>query len=185
MSGRVLTRAAAVVCLAGLVTGCGGSSSKSSAKSGTAAKSSSTPGTTSKSAAPEATGVKADSKFCKLVVEELKTFGDAVNKASSSPADLAALVPKLREANRQLLDAAPGELKGDVAIVAKATDGLLNAYQQAGGDISKVPPEATQAFGTPEVKAASEHELAYIKDKCGIDTSGGGGDSQPSAEPTG
>jgi len=124
------------------------------------------------------TGCSGGGPYCDAVdrgQEPLKTFGTRTSAAFASYADVTSAVAK----------AAPADVKEEWQAVAKATRGVVSAYEKAGVRIQDMKDEekvnALAQADLDRIQAASEafndtasqrKELAqHVHDECGIDLS--------------
>lgn len=115
--------------------------------------------------------------FCSQAQGFEDTFGGEDFAASTDPNELRDDYAKAQDALSQLEDSAPDEIKGDVQIVSDAMSQLIEVFESADYDFTKLAndPEALaklESFGSQEVQDASTRVEAYLNDVCGLDTSG-------------
>ena len=115
--------------------------------------------------------------FCDLVkaqsaelASDDKGFSFLDDATSTDPAVRKRALDKLKASNAELLKAAPGGIRSDMAIQVQAQEAMIDA--QIRGDQAA----ASAAAMAPEFQAATARVGTYLKDQCGIDytTSGGG-----------
>ncbi len=133
--------------------------------------------------------------FCGLAdeVQSLDELGEGVD-----PTDFGALENQLDEFNSVLddaVDAAPGEIRDDVELVARTVNEMFEAMRGPLQELTENPEAAAQnpeifqqlqeAAPSPEeeeeLEAASQRIEEFVEEECGIDTDSGddsdGGDS--------
>ena len=145
----------AVVVLVGFA-GCGGDDSDDNASPTTAAGAPA-PGPSN----PDA------SEFCDLIA----TYSDrlaVLGQPSATPERIRAVAEDGATAIQQAVAAAPADIKGDVTVVAGAAEDYLAALQNAGYDLSKLPPDAAGVFSAPDVSASASNLQVYAQNTCGL-----------------
>ena len=147
--------AAAAVAAAVLLTGCNNDGEESSSPT----TGGSQPASTSSSA--RITG----GPFC----ERILTFNDRSSRVDPSMVEPQQLRQAFEEAAQAIEDAeqaAPPEIKADVAVLAGQFHDLVIILDQAGFDFTRFPPASFQRLQTPEVQSASQRVNAYVGQNC-------------------
>lgn len=112
----------------------------------------------------------AGAELCAAMEAHLQAASDlydaAVNPVATG-ADVAAAAERSRRATADLVAAAPGDLAADVAVVARVTGDLADAYEADGVGPDGVPPEVADAVRSPEYQAASGRVAAEVTERCG------------------
>lgn len=88
--------------------------------------------------------------------------------SAATPDQLRANLDVARTAINQALVRAPGEIKPDVAVLARAFSDLFDAFQAANFDAGAVSPTALAKLETPEFQAATVRFEAYLHTVCGV-----------------
>ena len=128
------------------------------------------------SASPTPSTVKASGggDFCKLVAASYNNGIAQGPQTDTSPAAMKKRYQDAQALSRQAIDVAPSAIKADLQTLDAASNKCYAALAAANYDMTKLPPDATAGFSTPELQAASTRVLAYVKDHCGIDLGGAG-----------
>jgi hypothetical protein len=96
--------------------------------------------------------------------------------AGGSPAAWKSYLDKVSAMNRELLDAAPPEVRASVQTEAATTAAMKDALAGAGYDVSKVgTARVLQLMDTPQRKEADAVFAVYLKAHCGVDLTKVGG----------
>jgi hypothetical protein len=149
-----------------MVSGCSGGAK--TAASATAADSAAPAGDTA--AGTAATPVKATGggKFCTELAQAMNT-----SRASTPGTDAKAQILAARAATDQIVNTAPSAIKSDVRVLVAASNVMYDALAKVDYDYSKLTAADTAGLSAPDVAAAEQHLLAYVKGTCGIDLTGG------------
>jgi len=182
MSTRPLALVVLAVTFVAAAAGCG-SSNKSSATTTTAAEPAAT--TTEAMTTEAATTTAASSsgtsftsaKNCAQLASLAAKVAQSVGTTSSS-SSLQEQVKKESEAMHALADAAPSEIKGDVATFADAFAAYAKAIAASGLSTGQAPSAAqiakltvaAKAFSNGKVQVAVQHLSAWGKKNCNLTT---------------
>src|SRR5215210_6130040 len=133
------TMIVAALLVATVTAGCGGDGS---------AKSDSAPSTVAGGRPSPAVGPDSED-FCGLIRTYSARLG-GLTQATATPDQVRDLSEELTSALKSAADVAPAELKADVTVLTGAAEDYLAKLKDAGYDLSKLPPDATQAFSAPD-----------------------------------
>jgi len=170
--------AAAFALVLGLAA-CGSSSGSDSEKKTTTTEATGTKGTDD----AETTTTEADDGGDDPTTTVVATGGgefcddlaDFINDSSESDIDVTdpeaykKAIEESTEKGKELLSKAPGELDDSVETILDAQDQLIAELEKVNYDFMKLPPDALNSMGTPEVEAAGKKLDAYVTDTCGIE----------------
>ncbi len=117
-------------------------------------------------------------EFCGQAQEFDQLFGDQ-SFAADDPAAIEDSFNQAQDALDQLASSAPDEIKADVNTVKAALDSLVEVFESADYDFTKLAqdPEALaklESFDSQEVTDASARVQAYLTQVCGIETTDAG-----------
>jgi hypothetical protein len=111
--------------------------------------------------------------FCALVKKQVSTLqGTELSKliGDGSPAAWKAYFAKASTANKELVDAAPGGIRGAVVEVQQTTEALKSTLAAVGYDITKVSTsDLLSAIKPVSDPATTKAFTAYVKTTCGVD----------------
>jgi hypothetical protein len=157
-----------------MVSGCSGgtktAASTSAAGSAAPAVGSAAPAVDSAAgAAPvKATG---GGKFC---TELATAMNSSAASAATAGTDPKAQILAARAATNKMVGSAPAAIKSDVQVLVTASNAMYDALAKVDYDYSKLNAADMAGMSAPNVAAAEQHLLAYVKGTCGIDLTGGG-----------
>ena len=175
MNPRVPFAVAALLAVAGLLTGCGSSASAASAGAGAASSPAASVAASTSSAAPSGSATAAGGDFCGVVKENLKEVtGDQMTSllTGGTPAAWKAYLAAVAGANQQLVDAAPAEIRASIETLQTDSAKVQSLLAAAGYDVRKVDTsQLIKDVSSPEHLAAAKALTAYVKANCGIDLS--------------
>jgi len=105
-------------------------------------------------------------EFCVLA----RTYNDRFTSVGSNPtpAQLRTLAKEGQTAINQAVNAAPGEIKKDVEVIARTFGTLVTELEKVNFEITRVQPEALQSLSAPEFQESSTRFQAYARTVCGI-----------------
>jgi hypothetical protein len=158
-----------------MVSGC---NSSKTAATGTTAESAAANASGADSAAPAvdsaapAAPVKATGggKFCTELASAMNTAPTAAEAAGTDPK---AQILAARAVSNKMVSSAPAAIKSDVQVLVKASNVMYDALAKVNYDYSKLNPADMAGMSAPDVAAAEQHLLAYVKGTCGIDLTDG------------
>jgi hypothetical protein len=150
-----------------ILGGCGG------AGAGDRSASSTTGGSTAASttAAPAASAAAEGGSYCREWQARSPTINRLAMRAATGPqpADVKAALDGLDRERGALGAAAPAELKGDYQVLRQAWRHERDAAKQAGWSPHAFRQAAATDLGDSSYLAAVAHNLAYLRDHCGLD----------------
>jgi hypothetical protein len=169
----------AALTVVGLLSGC--AAKKKTASTSTAAATNSAAAAALPSDTPSKVVATGGGKFCQQVADSINNNVAAQGVAGTNPASEKQDVQAEQALESQILKAAPGAIKPDLATIFGATDKLYSALAAAGYDYSKIDPTAMAALEAPAVTTAETNITTYMKNTCGIDLDGSGGGASADA----
>lgn len=150
-----------------VLAGCGGDSDDGETAAATTTTTVATGPATSGSIDTNFSG-EGSERFCGLV----RTFRDRRDRLGNT--DLTNLKPLVTEAEsglKELVVAAPAEIKGDAQVVAAAFTSFVQLLERVNYDATKLSPESLAQLQRPEVQASTQRLEAYGQKVCGVTTS--------------
>jgi len=145
-----------------LLAACGGDSDEAEPSSTTAAGSA-TPGSVDTNFSG-----KGSEKFCSLA----RGYRDRLGQlGTTDPAQLKALVQEAESSIKDLVPAAPSEIKGDVQVLASGASAFFQQLARVNYDITKLSADAISSLQKPEFQASTQRLGAYTEKVCGISAS--------------
>lgn len=110
-------------------------------------------------------------QFCTLA----RTYNDRFTRVSANPtpAELRIVANEGDAAITAAVSAAPGEIKPDVEVIARAFGGLLDELERVNFEIDRLPAAAFSSLSTPEFQTSTTRFQAYMRTVCGVTTPGG------------
>lgn len=108
------------------------------------------------------------SPFCAAVEAGSTATAPLNGRTGIPPEELDPAVDAVRQANENLVDTAPQELRADVEIYVRALDLQLDALLANGGDSTALARDAAlaTAVNTPENIAANQRVQDYVRRTC-------------------
>ena len=97
-----------------------------------------------------------------------RTHSQSSIPPNASTAQLKSNLQAADKAIHQAVDAAPGEIKSDVTVIADSFTKIMGAIAAADYDLTKLPPDALSAFQSPEFANSTARFQAYITNVCRI-----------------
>ena len=149
---------ATIALLTILLAACGGDSDEAEPSRTTAG--SATPGSVDTNFSGQGS-----EKFCSLA----RGYRDRLG--TTDPAQLKALVQEAESSIKDLVPAAPSEIKGDVQVLASGASAFFQQLARVNYDITKLSPDAISSLQKPEFQASTQRLGAYSEKVCGISTS--------------
>lgn len=153
------------VLLALLLVACGGDSDDTKpagATTSTTAVGTATPGSINTNFTGEGS-----ERFCGLA----RSFSERRDRLGDT--DLTNIKPLVVEAEsglRDLVAAAPNEIRTDAQVVAAAFTSFMKALERVNYDATKLPPDAMSGLQKPEVQVSGQRLVSYSEKVCGITT---------------
>jgi hypothetical protein len=159
MPGKLAVCAVALSILVGCSARTSDPAAESAAPAGAAA-----PPPTSTPPDPHFTGANSE-RFCALA----RTYDDSFAGIGSSPtsAQLRTVATEGQRSIDEALNAAPGEIRDDVQLVARTFGAFLGDLQKVEFEVAKLPTNAVSRFTAPDFQAATKRFDAYIRTVCG------------------
>ncbi len=110
----------------------------------------------------------APSPFCAAVQAGSAATAPLSGRSGLPPEELAPAVDAVRQANEDLVDTAPQELRTDVEVYVRALNLQLDALLANGGDSAALARDAalSTAVNTPENIAANQRVQDYVRRSC-------------------
>jgi hypothetical protein len=123
------------------------------------------PSTTLRTVDTNFTG-QGSAEFCNLA----RTYNDRFTQigANATPAQLRTVAREGQTAINQAVNAAPGEIKSDVQVIANAFGGLLTDLEAVNYDVTKVTPATFARLQAPEFATSSQRFQAYMRNVCRV-----------------
>jgi hypothetical protein len=158
---RLRRRAAALGLIAALalaLAACGGSGKKTTPTTAS-------PLTTTQAVDTNFTGA-GSGEFCQMA----KTLNTNPSRTTpnASTAQIRSNLEAQQKAVQQAVDAAPGEIKPDVKVIADGFSTVVAAVAQADYDFSKVSPDALKVLQSPEFSNSAARLQAYMAKVCHV-----------------
>ncbi len=111
---------------------------------------------------------KDSERFCSLA----RGYRDRLDQlGTTDPAQLKTLVQEAESSIKDLVPAAPSEIKGDVQVLASGASAFFQQLAKVNYDITKLSPDAISSLQKPEFQASTQRLGAYSEKVCGISTS--------------
>ncbi len=105
-------------------------------------------------------------QFCDLA----RTYDERSTDVGSSPTpdQLRTAVQEGQTAIDQAVDAAPGEIRNDVLVLAAGFGAVLGELEKVNFEVTRLPPTAFGPLQTPEFQASTTRFQAYIRSVCQV-----------------
>ncbi len=111
---------------------------------------------------------KDSERFCSLA----RGYRDRLDQlGTTDPAQLKTLVQEAESSIKDLVPAAPSEIKGDVQVLASGASAFFQQLAKVNYDITKLSPDAISSLQKPEFQASTQRLGAYAEKVCGISAS--------------
>lgn len=118
--------------------------------------------------APPATAARAGSNdpFCVFVRTYNERFGRINPGALSDPQQFRTVMQDAASAIKDAATNAPASIKADVALMSQALQKLVDSFQKANYDLTKIQVSAFTDLQAPDFQAAGQRLDAYTRQNC-------------------